>query len=256
MRAALAIALLLIKEIFRKKDFYVALFLMGVILAYASQMKFYEVRSVTRYLLDLGLTLVFFLTVILAVSLGARQVPSEAAGRTLQVLLAKPVTRGQFLLGKFLGTFLAAAAAFGVFAAVFFGAAFAKGASFEGVLLAQAGFCFLLNLAVVSAMAVGLSPYLTVSANVSLTLVTYLAINLYGPGLKDAGAALAPPLQAVTWTLYYFLPHFEFFDLRQRLVHRWGALSPKLLLFLAAYAALYAAAFLVAGWLGLRRRKV
>ena len=76
MRAAFAIAKLVIKEIFRKKDFYVALILTGVILFYAASLKFYNVSNVVRYLMEIGLALVFLFSAILTVA--CRRFMSEA----------------------------------------------------------------------------------------------------------------------------------------------------------------------------------
>src|SRR5438093_501198 len=66
MTAVLAIARMVIREIFRKKDFYVALVLTAAILFYASQLRFYDTDKVSRYLMELGLFLIFLFSVILA----------------------------------------------------------------------------------------------------------------------------------------------------------------------------------------------
>lgn len=246
MRTIWTLAKLLIKEIFRKKDFYVAFLLMAVILFCASGLEFYDVRNVTRYLMELGLTLVFIFSVILTTALAARQYPSEIQSRTCQVLLAKPVSRAQFTLGKFLGSFLAGSACFIIFYGLFLTTVAAKGGDLPRVTVFQAFYLFLLNLAVVAAMASAFSYTFTVGANVSMTLILYLLINTYGPGLKEAGAGV----------LYYFLPHFEFFDLRQRLIHGWSPVSTKLIVFLTAYACTYVFIFLSMGWLKFRRQSL
>ena len=71
-----ALSKLVIKEIFRKKDFYVALILIAVILFYASQLQFYNVKNIVRYLMEIGLMLVFLFSVILTVSLASASEPS------------------------------------------------------------------------------------------------------------------------------------------------------------------------------------
>jgi ABC-type transport system involved in multi-copper enzyme maturation permease subunit len=239
-----AIAKLVIKEIFRKKDFYAAFLIIAVILFYASQLTFYRVENVVRYLIEIGLLLVFFFSAILTVSLAARQHPSEMQNRTLAVLLSKPVGRFQYVLGKFAGSFAAGTAAFLIFYILFLLIAGAKSPErFPLLLAAQAGYLFLLNLLVLAAMASSLAHYLTLSANVSVTLILYVLMNAYGAGLK---ASVGP--------LYYVLPHFEFFDMRQRFIHHWEPLSADLLGVLTAYAAACAGVFLLIGWLKFRRQ--
>ena len=119
MKTVWPIVKLVFKEIFRKKDFYTAFILIIVILSYVSQIRVYNISHIVRYVREVGLALVFLFSVMLTLPLAARQFPNEQRERTLAVLLAKPVSRGAFVLGKFLGVFLAGAACFLVFYAVF-----------------------------------------------------------------------------------------------------------------------------------------
>jgi len=246
MNPSRVIARMVLKEIFRKKDFYVALILMAAILFYASQMHFYDVSKITRYLMELGLLLIFLFSVILTVSLAARQYPSEIQSRTAYVLLARPVSRFQFILGKFWGSLLAGCASFTIFYILFLVLVTAKaGALPPLVLAAQAYYLFLLCLMTVAAMASAFSYFLTVSANVTLSITLYVLISTYGAGLKKASEPLFWLSRGIGEGLYYLLPHFEFFDLRQRFIHEWPPLSAGLLLLLTFYALAYTAFFLV-----------
>ncbi len=245
---------LLIKEIFRKKYFYVALILGGVIVVYASGLKFYNVSKISGYLLETGSTLVFWFSAILTVSLAARQYPAEKESKTLEVLLAKPVSRFEFLISKWAGSFAAGSAAFLLFFAAFLAVASARMEGFPWGVVFETGFLFLLALMVLSAMASALSYYLTVSANVTLTLLLFLIMGTYGDSLKSAGESLVFPARLACTVFYYGLPHFEFFDMRQRLVHAWGPVPLWLIAALAVYAVLYTAFFLAAAWMGFRRR--
>jgi len=255
LRPILALSNLVIKEIFRKKDFYVALLLIVVILFYVSQLKFYNVGNTFRYLMELGLLLVYFFSVVLTAGLAARQYPSEVQSRTCHALLAKPISRMSFIAGKFLGSFAAGAACFSIFYALFILVAWHKtGGGLPPVVAAQAFYLFLLNLLVFAAMVSGLSYYLTVGANVTASIIVYLLINTYGPGLREATKDLFWPARYLGEFVYYFLPHFEFFDLRQRFIHGWEALPPALAALLTLYAFLYAFLFLFLGWLKVRRQ--
>jgi hypothetical protein len=55
--------------------------------------------------------------------------------------------------------------------------------------------------------------------------------------------------------LYYLLPHFELFDLRQRLVHDWGPAPWPVVAGVLLYGALMSATFVLLAWLGYRRRR-
>lgn len=243
MKAVWAIAGLVIKEIFRKKDFYVALVLIGVILFYAQGLQFYRVENISRYLMEIGLALVYIFSVILTSALAARQYPSEIQNRTGAILFAKPISRSQFVMGKYLGSFFAGAACFTIFYVLFLGIVRLKAGPISLPLAFEAFYLFLLNLMLVSAMSSFFSYGLTVSANVTISLVIYILINTYGAGLRTT-----LPVLYFTW------PHFEFFDLRHRFIHDWPALPPALMLILTAYALFYTAAFLMLACIAIRRR--
>jgi len=254
VRQILAIAGLLIKEIFRKKDFYVALILCAVILFYASQLQFYNVENITRYLMEIGLSLCFIFSAVLTVSLAARQVPSEVQNRTLHVLMAKPLPRLNLVLGKFVGSLFAGTLCFLVFYAVFLFFAFSKAHAISWPMAGQTVYLFFLNLMILTAMTSGFSYTLTVSANVTMSLIIYILINAYGATLKESSAGFFWFNRWLAEGFYYLMPHFEFFDVRQRFIHDWPPVSNKLVGFLTLYAVFYSAFFLMIGWLKFRKK--
>ena len=183
----------MIKEIFRKKDFYVALILVGAILLFAQGMQFYNTENVSRYLAEIGLALIYLFSTILCGALAARQYPSEIQNRTGGLLLSKPIFRAQFVAGKYLGAFLAGFAAFTVFFVVFLGVLNWKTEQLAWPVAGQTFYLFALNLAVFSAMVSALSYALTASANLTVSLVVYYLISLYGASLRETAAAMTLP---------------------------------------------------------------
>ena len=255
MSAVLEIAKLVVKEVLRKKDFYVAFVLTAVILGYAAQLKFYDVANAHRYLLDIGLGLSFLFAVVLTVALAARQFPSELQNRTCHVLWAKPVSRGQFILGKFLGSFAAGMTCFTLFFAALIGVALTKTTvpvvtALETYLLF--GFCLMM----LTALAGTLSYFVSTTITVSLTLFLFGFISLYGFFARESARHLEPWLRVPVEAMYYLAPHFEFFDMRQRFIHGGAPIGADVILFLAGYAALYSAIYLWIGWLRLRERSI
>lgn len=60
-----------------------------------------------KFVIDLGLNAIKWFSMLIAILLGAVMIPQEIERKTLHTVLAKPIGRGQFILGKFLGTCLA-----------------------------------------------------------------------------------------------------------------------------------------------------
>ena len=256
MSAVMTIAGLVMKEIFRKRDFYVALVLTGVILGYAERLQFYQVNNISRYLMEMGLTLIFLFSVILTSALAARQFPSEIQNRTGPLLLAKPVTRMQFVLGKYLGSFFAGASAFGIFYAIFTGVVWMKAGQISWELAFQAFYLFLLNLMVLSAMVSAFSYGMTVGANVTVSLTMYLLINTYGAHFKESAASFPAFSKLICSAAYFLWPHFEFFDLRHRFIHDWPALPWTLMGVITLYALAYTSAFLLWAVVSLNKKSL
>jgi ABC-type transport system involved in multi-copper enzyme maturation permease subunit len=250
------IARLSVLEILRKKDFYVALVLTGLVLAYAAQLRFYGISTASRYLIDLGLVTGFFFSVFLTVALAARQFPGERRDKTLHVLLARPVTRFEYVLGKFWGAWLAGAIASAAFFTALVAVLWAKTPSFSWLLAVDTYLYFVLSLGILAALSLLLSLFLTPPSTVAVTLTAYALIQLYGFYWGESARALGGVAGIASLSAYYAVPHFEFFDLRQRFVHGWPAPEPGLLAFLAVYAAAYIALFLALAGQALKRKSL
>ena len=55
--------------------------------------------------------------------------------------------------------------------------------------------------------------------------------------------------------LYYGLPHFELFDLRQRVVHDWGPAPWRVVFQVFVYGVVWTAILLLLSWLSYRRKR-
>ena len=120
MNSVLAIAGVVIKELYRRKDFYVLFVLTALITLLLGSVSFFNDPKIVRYLKEVCLLLIWVSSLVIAIGMAARQIPAERENRTIFPLLAKPVTRGQVVLGKFLGCWLACGVALVMFY-LFFG---------------------------------------------------------------------------------------------------------------------------------------
>ena len=96
-----------IKELYRRKDFYVLFILTVLICLVMASVNIFNDKQIVRYLKELCLLLIWVSSLIIAITTTARQIPAEREQRTLLPLLAKPLTRTQLIFGKFLGCWLA-----------------------------------------------------------------------------------------------------------------------------------------------------
>src|SRR3989454_2016800 len=120
MNTILAMSGVVIKELYRRKDFYVLFVLTAVITLLLASVSFFNDAKIVRYLKEVVLLLIWVSALVIAIVTTARQIPAERENRTIFPLLAKPVTRGQFIVGKFVGCWLASGLALVMFY-LFFG---------------------------------------------------------------------------------------------------------------------------------------
>src|SRR6476620_739993 len=103
MNNMIALTGVVIKELYRRKDFYVLFVLTALITLIMGSVSFFNDPKIARYLKEIVLLLIWIAALVIAITTTARQIPAERENRTIFPLLAKPVSRGQVITGKFFG---------------------------------------------------------------------------------------------------------------------------------------------------------
>ena len=244
MKQIFILARHIVKELIRKKDFYVLLFLFVGLTAFLYSETFFGVEGISRYLKDVGFSVILLFSMIIAITFSAKQVPGEIESKTIYPLLAKPVSRTQFILGKFLGSLYISVFTFTVFYFLYLAAIYSKGEAAGVMLVIQSYILSVSLLALISAISIFFSLFLTVSANVTVTFLLYFFIYGYNDKLRDILTSAPQKLFYLYGFLYYVLPHFEFYDMRIRLVHLWDPLPAWAFATIFIYTVLYISAIL------------
>jgi hypothetical protein len=114
-----AIARTSTKEAWSQPLFWVTLALGVVLLLLFPFIPYYTLGEDVKMIKDSGLALITVLSIILAVWTASVSVSEEIEGRTALTLLSKPVSRRQFIFGKFLGVLAPTFSMFVVLGALF-----------------------------------------------------------------------------------------------------------------------------------------
>ena len=252
-----AIAGVVIKELCRRKDFYVLFVLTALITLVMGSVNIFNEGGIVRYLKEICLFLIWMSSLVIAITTTARQLPAERENRTLFPLLAKPVTRNHVLIGKFLGCWLASGLALAVFYLFLGVMAGAREHFWPVVGYAQAAMLHWFMLGVVCAMSLaGSIVFAAPSSNSTITFVVCVGILLLARRLNEVALGLSEPGQTIVYGIYFALPHLELFDVRDLLVHNWGAIPWGIWAGGLGYAAVYAALFLAIACLIFRRKAI
>jgi ABC-type transport system involved in multi-copper enzyme maturation permease subunit len=241
-------------ETVRRKDLYVVVVLTALMIVGAGALGFFGVHGLEVFLRDVTFTAIGLFSAILAVVLASRQLPEEIQRRTIYPLMARPITRWQLLLGKWLTAslmsvlgFLMLAAAARVLLLVYHvpvGTIF-----WQYVLLKSLGLVWLCG------MTVGLSVYMTPAATIAVALILSLGSAAFTRFtlLYHAQTGLG-----LVWlnTLYGLLPHYDLFDLGQKVTYDWPPVQVWVLGALVGYSVLGSLLWLSFGWLKFRRATI
>ena len=251
----LILAWLVWLEMLRRKDVYVLLILLAAFLVTLMAFNLFGLGQAVSYLKEIGMLLAWVCSWILAVSVSTRQLPQEERQGTIFILLAKPVSRAEIILGKWLGTWVVVGAATLVFYALLAGMVVLRGGVFGGVVLAQAGLLHLGLLGVITALGIAFSTRFNADAAAVLTYVVTLSAWFILPRVPDLVLKARSAVQTGLMVIYYALPHLELFDLRRRLVYGWPPAPGGAVLLTLAYGLLMTAVFLALGWLAYRNKR-
>ncbi len=265
MRAIALVALHVFRDSVRDKVLY-SIVAFAVVLMSAS----YLIGELTagedlKIIKDLGLAALSILGLFIAVFFGIGLVAKELERRSIYSLLSKPVTREQFILGKFFGVSLTLAVNLLAMCAAFYGVLFyqqitateaqrlAWPAPATDVQLMVAVVLIFGELMVVTAVALFFSTFAGPLTSILFTLGLWVAGH-FNADLRHFEEVIDAPVAAwVARVLYYVLPNLAPFNVKAEVVHGVGVSASHVGLTLA-YAAVYVTMLLVAAMAVFRRR--
>ena len=228
-------------DLYRRKDMIVVMILFAVTLVPLAFFAPFGVSGASRQMNELALLLVWIFSIAISMAVSNRLMPPEFESRTIYPLLAKPVSRGTILLGKYLGAITASRSTLALFCLGYaLLAGFREHFWFPEVLV-QA---FILHAAFVlllCALSILGSLALTPSANWTLTALVAISMLLFGSRIPAYAATQGAPVRQILQTIDLLAPHFDFFDMRLRVVHHWSGISWGMCAFVVCYALVYSA---------------
>ncbi len=252
-----AIAGVVVKEMYRRKDFYVLFVLVAVITLMLGSVSFFNDDRIARYLKDACLLLIWLSSLVIAITTAARQIPAERESRTIYPLLAKPVGRGEFMAGKFVGCWIACGLMLLVFY-FFFGLISASREHIFPLLpYFQAIWLHWMCLGIVIALALfGSVVFTAPSSNATICFIVVLGILFAGGHLNGVAIQMHGFRGALVYGIYFAIPHLEWYDVRDLIIHNWGLIDWLAWMGATIYAVLYIGLSLGCAWVIFERRKL
>jgi len=256
MRKVWLIAKTILIEAMRRKDLYVVALISAFIISLVGVFRFFGITGLHKFFREVSLTVMNWATTILVILLAARQLPREFESRTIYPLLAKPVSRLQFLAGKFTGTLLAAAIAYAIFMAFFFLGQLQIGVPVVWGTLLQMIYLHFLALAVLCALTLMLSTLMTHSATLTVAFLFFVFSEQITAFIRIYYEQAGEGMRRALWVLNYAVPQLALMDLTEKVVHDWPAVPSWVLEFLTVDAAIFVAVYFAISFLKFRKREI
>ena len=247
MRRAGVVALNTFREAVRDRVLYNLVFFALLMMAASILVGQISIGIEQSVIVSLGLSAISVIGLLISVFLGVALVSKEMDKRTLYALLAKPVRRWEFLLGKFGGLVLTmavntAAMTLGLLLAMIY---VKHSLERSDAVVLVAVYFILLKLALIVALALLFSCFTTPLLAILFTLGLYI-VGLYVQELRNLPVeVMTPPMAAFTKGLSYLLPNFENFNVMALAAHG-RAVPGSLILQNTLYAVIYCTIVLVA----------
>jgi ABC-type transport system involved in multi-copper enzyme maturation permease subunit len=217
MNVILTIARNTFKEVLRDKVFYNLFVFALLMIGSALLLGTLTIGEQSKIIKDIGLASIDLFGVLIAIFVGVGLISKEIEKRTIYTIIAKPVHRYQFLLGRFAGLVFTMWVNTAVMLVAFCVILVVGGTSPDSGLMKAVGLMTVAQLIVLSA-AMLFSTFTTPTLSGIFTLALYV-IGELTPDLKTLSEKLSGVSRGLLSGSYYLLPNLALFNVKGEAVH-------------------------------------
>ncbi|ARV60413.1 ABC transporter permease [Nostocales cyanobacterium HT-58-2] len=233
------------REVVRDRIFYIVGFYAFILAAALVLLPEFAASTEDKMFLDFGLAAMSFLGLIVAIFIGTGLVNKEIEKLTVLVLITKPLSRSEFIIGKYFGLLAVLAVFIAVMTVIYLGFLQLGNIPYPGSSILLATIFLFLQLSLITAVALTFGVFTSSLLATALTLAVYLMGHVTQNILQLSHMSSNPSIQRMTQALYVVLPDFSRLDLKNAAVYGLIALPDTVSLVLnAGYGLIYTILFL------------
>ena len=244
-RHIVRVASITFEESYNKKFLYILLFISGIVMISAFMFDPFNMGQQMPVVKDICLTGLSFFGLILTFALYLTAIPNEIEKKTIYPLLSKPINRSDYLWGKYMGNLsmiflnLFVITLEIVFLLTRLNAKLPHPElNLVPTVLSSALLTFI-ECGVVGALIVLFSPFMSYPVNLVLTMLLYISGNVSQGYINYlASDVSSQPGAALAIVLKYLLPNFEYFHIKNSVVHQY-IVDPNYIKGAALYGIIY-----------------
>ncbi|MDJ0600146.1 MAG: ABC transporter permease [Crocosphaera sp.] len=226
------------REVIRDRILYVIGFFAVILALSLRLLPEISVGADGKIFLDIGLGLTSFLGAIVAIFVGTALINKEIEKRTVLILIPKPISRSELIVGKHLGLCGVLTVVIAIMTVLYLGALTWANITFSPISLIVSQVYLLLELAVLTAVAITFGVFTSSILATLLSFGIYIIGHLSSDLLELAKLSENPSITALTESIYLVVPNLERFNLKNTAVYGIFPSSSELLID-AVYGIIY-----------------
>ncbi|MEL6139048.1 MAG: ABC transporter permease subunit [Cyanobacteria bacterium J06628_6] len=233
-------------EVIRDRILYLVV-LFAILMALASIL-LPEIAAATedKIILDVGLAGINVLALVITIFVGTGLINKEIEKKTVLVLIAKPVSRFEFILGKHLGLSAVLATVMAALTGVFFSVLLIQGIAFPAGAILVAVLFMLLEMVLLVAVAMLFGVFTSSLLATLLTFAVFLVGHLSQDIVRFGRVVDSENFQRIARWIYLVLPDLERLNFKNEAIYGASLLPGPGELFLnALYALIYTALLII-----------
>lgn len=237
------IALNTFRELARNKMLYMIVFFGVALIAFSLVLASLSLGQTAKIVVDFGLAMIEIFGMISVVFIGSQLLFREIEGRTIYLILCKPVPRAHFILGKFLGFAAILLLILAVESLLFLGVLLFSKTALSGLLFVALGFIYLkllILIAIILFLSTFISPLLSILVTLGIAIIGHGVTSIIDIAARSGNIAFA----YFGKFLMIIFPNFEALNIKSAIgtpvVFSWQYLSLN-----TAHAFLYLAVILL-----------
>ena len=213
MQSLLVVAQNTFRETVRDKILYNLVFFALLLIGASVLLGELTIGEQSRIVNDVGLAAINLVGVVIAIFVGIGLVSKEIERRTIYTILARPITRTQFVLGKYCGLVFIGGLNIAIMFTMFLSTIWLSGHSIFGSLF-QAVELMWVEVLLVTALAMFFSTFSSPTLSAIMTLGFYVIGHLTGDLKAIAEKTKNPATEGIMTALYYVCPNLEWLNVK------------------------------------------
>lgn len=256
MKKILEIARYTFSENLKRKNFIILILYIIIVLGSGVLFSMLSSTQELRVIFDMGIAAIEIFAFLSCAFISVRIILQEMETKTVYLILSRPVTRTNYILGRFFGILGVITAYIIIMAVSLLLMLFAKGWTFN-IYFIGIVFSIFLKIIIVASFSILLSLISTSPASSFVSIFFLWTLGHYAEELKYLNFLLKQDQIKVTWIIkiiYYIIPNFSKLNFKD-VFHIQEAFSMNFL-WLTGYALLYSAVLLTLGILVFNKKEL